>query len=167
MKEPDLDWLVHNRSAVQELLLELWKEFPETPSADSQPGAALQLLVGATFSLWRAAFLAESPRDWQEHASHAKKFLYLVVKEQTMGHVQEREARYWTVGYYLTSAFLRLESAYVALDYDPPLRSIVTRFIVRRGGMIDEAADPRTPWETAAAAVRDLLGEARRRLAGE
>ncbi|MDF0645519.1 MAG: hypothetical protein P0111_15920 [Nitrospira sp.] len=163
LQEHDLEWLVRNRSTIQALLLELWKEFPEAPSAGSKPGTVLQLLVGATFSLWRAAFLAESPRDWQEHASHAKKFLSIVVKDNAITYSQEREARFWTVGYYLNNAFLRLEMAYRALDHHTALREEVTDFLKRQMVLAEFSTDPRKPWDLAQSVTRELLKEVRQR----
>ncbi|BCA55648.1 hypothetical protein W02_27880 [Nitrospira sp. KM1] len=164
MKESDLDWLVRNRSAIQELLLELWKEFPDTPALDSQPRAILQLLVGAAFSLWRGASLAGTARDWQENASHSKKFLYMVVKDNAIGSSQERETGFWTVGYYLNNACLRLDMAYRMLDYSPPLRTSIADFLKLHTAATESPADPREPWELAHRAAYDLLNETRRRL---
>lgn len=164
MQEHDLEWLVRNRSTIQDLLLELWKEFPEAPSAGSKPGTVLQLLVGVAFSLWRAAFLADSARDWQENASHSKKFLGMVVKDNAITYSQERDARFWTVGYYLNNAFLRLEMAYKTLDHHTLLRKDVAGFLEQQMTTAEFSPDPRKPWELAHNAARELLKEARQRL---
>ena len=164
MQDHDLEWLVHNRSLIQELLLELWKEFPETPSTGSKPGTVLQLLVGATFSLWRAEFLADSDRDWQQNASHAKKFLGIIIKDNAIAYSQERDTRFWTVGYYLNNAFLRLEMAYKTLDYHTSLRKEVIGFLEQQMATAEFSPDPRKPWELAYGAARELLKEARQRL---
>lgn len=164
LQEHDLEWLVRNRSRTQDLLLELWKEFPEAPSTGSKAGAVLQLLVGATFSLWRASFLADSARDWQENASHAKKFLSIVVKDHAITYSQEREARFWTVGYYLNNAFLRLDMAYRTLEHHSALREEVTDFLKQQAATVEFSTDPRKPWDLAHSVARELLGEARQLL---
>lgn len=66
------------------------------------------LLVGAAFSLWRAAFLVDAERDWPKILEKAETFLEAVVEDNTINYLQDKNTRNWTVGYYLNNARYRL-----------------------------------------------------------
>jgi hypothetical protein len=108
--EPDLGWLVKNRSDIGAVMLRLYgvasKHHP-VPENDAR-SALIQLLIGTTFSLWRAVFLLGRPRDREASHQAAVEFLKIVVRDNTIGFPQDRSGAPWTGGYYLGNALLRL-----------------------------------------------------------
>ncbi|MCA1853158.1 MAG: hypothetical protein LC647_12395, partial [Beggiatoa sp.] len=65
-------------------------------------------LVGAAFSLWRAAFLVGSDREWPNVLEKAKLFLEWVLQDNAITFGRDRDASNWTVGYYLNKARYRV-----------------------------------------------------------
>ncbi|MGH8487768.1 MAG: hypothetical protein ACREXS_02555, partial [Gammaproteobacteria bacterium] len=115
----DYTWLVDRRSKVQELLLglyELVKANRATIAQDDLQRGVFSLLVGAAFSLWRAAFLTDTQRDWLGVLLHAERFLELVVRDNAINYPQDRAALAWSVGYYLNSAYARLAATRARLE---------------------------------------------------
>jgi len=68
-------------------------------------------LVAAAFSMWRAVFLAETPRDWGTVKAKREEFLARVVADNAIAYSDDKTNRAWTVGYYLDNARLRLLAA--------------------------------------------------------
>jgi hypothetical protein len=114
MSEADhFGWLIGARSDSQSLLLRLYR-FGHGVSNLEDHETARRLyahLVGAAFSLWRAAFLSDSTRQWREILRGnrgALKFLEKVLRDNAINYPQDRDTRDWMGGYYLNSARFRL-----------------------------------------------------------
>jgi hypothetical protein len=108
-----LKWVIDKRADVQRVMHHLYKVLDDpilmrVMDEDALSRKIVQLLVGASFSLWRAIFLAEGPRTWLEATSDAKPFLRRVLADNIIGYPDEKNAAKWTVGLYLTNAELRL-----------------------------------------------------------
>jgi hypothetical protein len=113
MTSDNFDSLVKNRARIHKFLLDLYR-FSETDTTLEQNEVkrdVFYLLVGAAFSLWRAAFLCDTNRTWCEIIKDAKLLLEKVIRDNAINYPQDRETRAWTVGYYLNSARLRVAEA--------------------------------------------------------
>jgi hypothetical protein len=112
MAAPDsehLQWLIESRAANQRSslrLLKLLREYPKEVKAHANCIAA-QRLVSVSFSLWRAAFLTDRNED-DDGLAHAKDFLERLVVDNAINYPQDRSARDWSWGYYMTNAYLQL-----------------------------------------------------------
>jgi len=110
--------MIHRRFKIQAAGVGLWALFDQACEDEGNRRVAL-LLVGACFSLWRAAFqlAAESTGDKME--KHAKKHLATVLADNAVTFGTEQATKNWTVGYYLNNAMYRLRDA---LDKDDDLQ---------------------------------------------
>jgi len=68
---------------------------------------AFAWLVGAAFSLWRAAPLVYGDGTGDDHSAK-RLLLNLLIRDNAVGYPQERTTSAWTVGYYLNNALFRL-----------------------------------------------------------
>jgi hypothetical protein len=68
------------------------------------------LLIGASFSFWRAAFLLDTKRGSGQISADGKKFLETVLGDNAVSYGTDRNLRAWSVGYYLNNARYRLRS---------------------------------------------------------
>jgi hypothetical protein len=90
----------------------------------------VQELVGVSFSLWRAVFLADRAED-ETRSEHAATFLAKMLTDNAIAFTQDRENREWTFNYYLDNAFFRLEQ--LGKDWtgttalEPPATEVRTR----------------------------------------
>lgn len=73
--------------------------------------AVFPMLVGASFSLWRAAFLSHINQTWPDMISSEKNLLEILLETNTVSFRTDLKCRDWVFGYYLTSAFRRLSTA--------------------------------------------------------
>lgn len=72
------------------------------------------LLVGASFALWRSVFLVEAGRErrgWEPIQDEAEYFLRELVETNAINFPQDRNASRWSSGYYIYSAYYRIEDA--------------------------------------------------------
>jgi len=160
----DFGWLVDRRSRIQQLLLRLY-EFLNENRADlatrELQWPLFGLLVGAGFSLWRAAFLAEEERQRPDVLDHAEKFLERLLRDNAINYPQDRETRMWTVGYYLHNARFRLELILGKLSSDPAARRVIglAQKEAFRAFHASEPnrANPRTQWDKAYEAAAESL----------
>jgi hypothetical protein len=107
----DFKWLVKSRSDIQNESLALYDFLCEKRSAldlNKDAASIFGLLLGTTFSLWRAAFLADETRSKRSVLDDAQKFLEFLVRDNAIGYAQDQKAKNWTVGYYLNDARYRL-----------------------------------------------------------
>ena len=163
---PDLTWLVDRRSKIQSFLLQLY-EFDEKHSANlAEPqSAAFQLLVGAAFSLWRAAFLADGDRSPARIREHAKEFLLLLVRDNSINYTQDRQTRAWTAGYYLNNTYFRLQLAYQRLSrlaeegaaFGTAPMEAVNAFLLEQAEAENPSVELRDQWDTAYEAAFDIF----------
>ena len=109
----DFSWLVRQRSEIQELLLDLYQFGKNSPKRleDEFTRSVYHLLVGATFSLWRAVFLIEPETTTKQTVDDSVKFLEHLVRDNAINYTQDRNTRAWTAGYYVNGAYFRIAEA--------------------------------------------------------
>jgi len=112
-----LQWLVENRSRNQMCAIRLFKLLKENQSRIEQKGYELfaQDLVGITFSLWRAVFLAD--KKWERAVSleSAIQFFETLIADNAINYPQDKKFNEWTFNYYTNNvryAFLHLEEGW-------------------------------------------------------
>jgi hypothetical protein len=114
-----LAWAIEQRAEIQRTLLALYEFIRNHPpdKIDMWDKYLLDACVGAAFSLWRAAFLAETLRE--EAGVHASQeaFLERLISDNTIGFADDKSNRDWTVGYYLENAKYRLANAINLSDH--------------------------------------------------
>jgi len=106
-----LAWAIEARARSQRLLLALYEygHGKRYGAPDSLNGRNYSALVACAFSLWRAAFLADSPtRTWPEVLNDAQDLLTKVLSTNTISFDFEHQRQGWTVGYYMKNTRLRL-----------------------------------------------------------
>jgi hypothetical protein len=80
---------------------------------------ALLLLVGASFSLWRAAFLADKePRSLNAQVKDAVGFLETIFSSNIINFADDKRFIDWTGGFYINNAGMRLLSVH---ELHPPV----------------------------------------------
>jgi hypothetical protein len=98
-----LRWLVESRYSNQQAALKI-RALLNHPEAKEGNLATVQDLVGACFSLWRAAFLADK-KGVREHVFRdASAFLDEMIAHNAIAYTQDRKAFEWTFNYYATNA---------------------------------------------------------------
>lgn len=113
----DYAWLVERRSQIQSFLFKLYTHAETKAVKLEHPwDSVFDLLIGAAFSLWRAAFLIVRERNPELVRDHAKHFLELLVRDNAIAYTQDRQTHAWTVGYYLNNAYFRLMFAVDMID---------------------------------------------------
>jgi hypothetical protein len=115
MTEQTLDpdhfrWLINARHQVQTLLADLYAFSTEHPELEERKLDRLLYghLVAIAFSLCRAAFFAEKPRDWPDVFKGLNKALAKLIMDNTFLYPDEKASGSWTVTYYLQNARLRI-----------------------------------------------------------
>lgn len=161
----DLRWLVERRRDIHDLLLKLYEVelHNHVVLERSKPARqAFLLLVGAAFSLWRAAFLADgSRRKISDVLLVSRKFLEKVVKTNTIAFAQELDASIWMGGFYLNSARYRLLRLLEHLrKLSPPTnyrKFEMNLQMMSESGDSDEK-DPRLVWDRYFNTTKDAFG---------
>lgn len=111
-KMEHLNWAVESRYRNQKCsvrLLALFLEHEELWKTRTWSRAAQDLLA-ASFSLWRAAFLADKTAKRVAVFSHGVDFLEKVIEDNAITYVQDRKSNEWTFNYYTRNARSSLES---------------------------------------------------------
>jgi hypothetical protein len=112
-----LPWLVDARNVIQILILDLHWLYLQAPPPDDNPETIAwahrwQLVVGTSFSLWRAVFLVD-PDDIErpivETAAIADKFLLRIITTNNVSFTDDYNNREWSGGYYMNNVRFRLE----------------------------------------------------------
>lgn len=159
----DYEWAIPRRTRSQELLLEIYKYLNTNPDLGVRPRsrAIFGLLVGASFSLWRAAFLARPQRQWEGPSGiieGARDLLEKLLDSNAILYGEEKKIEGWSEGYYLNNAYYRIESAIQRLPEHEEIE-VLSRFLDQRGKGITSDS-PRDIWDIgceAAFAVLDVL----------
>jgi hypothetical protein len=109
------EWLVPARNNIQRQLLRLQglvgpptkvgEELPKASLRDSMP-FLLDLMVGVSFSLWRAVFQAGQAADRHNHAERSRIFVNEIIRNNAA--VYSTELNSWSLSYYLGNARFRL-----------------------------------------------------------
>ena len=110
-------WLVKSRAKSQQLLLDLHTFIAANRGALASHDrdtewSIVGLLIGATFSLWRAAFLAfdADRKNAVDVIDDAQAFLTKLIEDNAINYPQDRATAEWSSGYYLNGARYRLNA---------------------------------------------------------
>lgn len=106
-----LRWLIDSRAANQRVSLKLFDLFKKYPNDFDHMGLqfSAQALVAISFSLWRAAFLADRSGKRDAVAEDSEWFLGKMLVDNAITYTQDRAAREWTFNYYVSNARYRLQ----------------------------------------------------------
>jgi len=134
------------------------------------------LLIGATFSLWRAVFLVDvEQREWGNILLAGEGFLKKVIETNSIGFADEHrmEQRTWVVGYYLNNARFRGVTAIREIEGEikgGKERNELQEFITLREkleiGISEEGRHPKEVWDESFEALKRIflyLSEGRKR----
>jgi hypothetical protein len=116
-------WLIKARALNQEVLLRLYR-LKVTDKSNRVSQYIYTLLVGAAFSLWRAAFLSDATRELDKITEDATKLLKRLIQDNAVAYPQDRDTREWMAGYYINNAIWRLLIAWQFIekeDKDKPM----------------------------------------------
>ena len=170
MANPDnFNWLVKARASNQEALLRLYrlaKGNSEKLQCDEMGRSLFTLLIGAGFSLWRAAFLGDALREWTRIIGDATQLLERLIRDNAVAYPQDRETREWMAGYYLNNAQWRLLIAWRQLKLHGHRGSmpVALRRVKKYEDRGMEQESPIELWDTSHAALGELLGVLEQRL---
>src|SRR5260221_10404097 len=107
----NLQWLVSNRSKIQNLLLDLYQFDQDEHLTQSEREAyhhVFGYLVGAAFSLWRAVFLSFPIRNMHDVTGHATELLRTLIETNTITFTQDLNTAQWMAGYYINKTMFRI-----------------------------------------------------------
>ena len=161
-----LDRLVKQRNRVQEILFTLCKlvrEHEDRLKKEERHNAMFQLLVGTTFSLWRAIVLAGKPFEPDAALEASRKLLNKVVSDNTIAFSDEKEARRWMSGFYVSSIQYRLAHLHQNFAEDlkvPELNEMNVKWSPNSTDSMDDAAffaDAIPCVETLSKRIRELV----------
>jgi len=107
-----LAWAIESRYRNQKCalrLLGLFMKHEELWKTQTWSRAAQDLLA-ASFSLWRAAFLADKTAKRVAVFGHGIEFLEKLIEDNAISYVQDRKSNEWTFNYYTRNARSSLET---------------------------------------------------------
>jgi hypothetical protein len=104
-----LEWSIAKRADTLHVALRL-RELMKTSMVEDGPTAgALRSLVGVSFALWRAVFLAHRTGKAELRNKDATSFIEKMVTTNAITFSDDHKLREWTFGYYIDDALYRLE----------------------------------------------------------
>lgn len=114
-----LKWAIDSRARNQRCALKLLKLFKEHSKQWSTKAwsRAAQELLAASFSLWRAAFLADKTAKRAEVFQDAIEFLEKIIEDNAISYAQDKQCKEWTFNYYTKNA----RAALIALNENWPV----------------------------------------------
>jgi len=119
-----LTWAIEQRAEIQRTLLALYDILSRYPPQHYfVEHHALDNLVGAAFSLWRAVFLSDTFRGYSEVHQSLQQFVRKVITDNAINFTDDVRHRHWTVGYYLDNAESRLQLTSNYLDSERQLQT--------------------------------------------
>lgn len=106
-----LKWAVESRARNQRCAVVLLESFTEHEKLwkTKKWSRAAQDLLSVSFSLWRAAFLADKEAKRAAVFSHAREFLQKIIEDNAIGFPQDRKSNEWTFNYYTRNARAALQ----------------------------------------------------------
>ncbi|MGH7889692.1 MAG: hypothetical protein ACRENF_03995, partial [Thermodesulfobacteriota bacterium] len=116
-KVTDYSWLLDRRSKIQNLIYKLYIHVAQHRAKITKHKIHRRvcgLMIGATFSLWRAVFLVNvEQRGWGDIFLAGEQFLRKIIETNAIGFSDEFSLhnRTWVVGFYLNNARFRAEKA--------------------------------------------------------
>ncbi len=100
-------WLIEARRRNQLSAFAVFRLLTENPrhAADKKASSSAQKLVGTTFALWRAAFLADriAPKR-SEIWTDATSFLQTMIEDNAIMFHTEKGVKFWVFNFYIRSA---------------------------------------------------------------
>lgn len=166
MHKDHFDWLLRARAESQQLLLRLLRLGTDRATMleqDQGHAFIFALLVGAAFSLWRAAFLSDVGRHWPEITADANKLLAKLIVDNTINYPQDRDTKQWMGGYYLNNTRFRLMRAADRLRSDSAAEAALQEV-----EKLDEAGisarEPKEEWDLLRGALSQLISAFQRRI---
>lgn len=118
-----LKWSVDSRHKNQIICLELLELFDKNEQKwkTKRNSRWAQDLIAVSFSLWRAAFLAERRGGREFVFNDGKSFLSKVIEDNAISYAQDKNSREWTFNYYTRNAQFHLEHLHdLAENVFPP-----------------------------------------------
>jgi hypothetical protein len=172
MPEPDFDWLLRARSEIQSELHLLWvfgrdQRNALLAAADDATRTTFTLLIGAGFSLWRAAFLSDISRSWPEIIDKGNDLLKTVLITNAVPFSTDRAVRDWMMGYYLNNARFRLATARDRLAVPAETQVWKDFGTIHPRGIEDVNISPTRIWDILLPAFCDLRSTLKNRVASE
>lgn len=99
----------------------------------SKEAAALNDLIAAAFSLWRAIFLTEVERTDANHHNAQIRFLKKVITTNSIAFQDDLNSSTWSLGFYMENAIHRVLAAHLNVQevrkdafFDKAIQNIVT-----------------------------------------
>lgn len=163
----DYEWVIPRRHKSQELLLAVYKYLQDNPGLKDQPWRRdiFGLIVGASFSLWRAVFLAMPRRAWEGPKgilAGAKELLDKLLDNNALLYSDEKRIEGWSVGYYLNNAYYRIESARQRLSPYKETEALTTFAEQKKRGITNDS--PWDAWDIGCDAAFEVLDLLRQRV---
>ena len=106
------EWAIKSRTDNQTCAVRLLRLFLEHEDQwkTKKWAFAAQELLSVSFSLWRAAFLADKTAKRSAVFSHGLEFLEKIIEDNAISFGQDRKCNEWTFNYYTRNARAALES---------------------------------------------------------
>jgi hypothetical protein len=110
-----VDWLVHARSEIQKVSLEIYNfdlALARHPDKRAKVWPIQGFLIGIAFSLWRSVFLSLPKRSPVEMYESGQLIIKIILETNTVGFSQDIATQQWMAGFYNNNAILRLFSIF-------------------------------------------------------
>jgi len=107
LQRSHVEWLIASRASNQRAALDLYvllEANAERLRKHKELATKAQLLVAVSFSLWRAAFLADKSGLRKEVLADTMSFLGKMLTDNAITYAQDRASREWTFNYYMNAA---------------------------------------------------------------
>jgi hypothetical protein len=101
-------WLVNARAATQTASAKLYSLLESHPKEIKNFGVNLQLLIGISFALWRAAPYYDKTDNTEDTHRGLTKLLGEMLENNAINYSHEKESKAFTFNYYADNARLRL-----------------------------------------------------------
>lgn len=158
--EEDYAWLVDARWRIQTSLLELFELVQSEARRAELEGQettrqGFGWLLGAAFSLWRAAFLSNAAPDWSGNLKHARGFLEKLLQDNAINYQQDKDTKAWSGGYYLNNSRFRLQMAHKLLSQAGVISGSGCSGILEWD--VNGTLERKTDWEAQYGCLTDLI----------
>jgi hypothetical protein len=160
-EKPDIEhlrWAIDQRANVQHTLLAHYAYVRRSRSREGwvEP-KLLDHCIAAAFSLWRAVFLAEIVRTYDNIDKAQEEFLASVISTNAITFGDDRRNSAWTVSFYLENAKHRLAQAHdIVSHHIPDAASNEILPLLRLVGEND-ISHTRYEWECVHCALRKIF----------
>jgi hypothetical protein len=124
-----LEWAIQSRAKNQRCALRLLVLFKEHENKwkSKKWSRAAQNLIAVSFSLWRAAFLADKTSKRADVFEHGRDFLERIIEDNAISYPQDKSSREWTFNYYTRNAKSALQELSKYWPENVPLYNGQTR----------------------------------------